>query len=184
MTAKKPFFDPVVGPGETFGLDHLDPFKFQVHSLRAKKSLRVDVRFSNHCFTRGYEAEHHPDGFPILFDAGGRPRSFCPERYQLSLNLPAVVASLQDPTIAVWQTATQRNWAYSIPIQDATGTYHVFFELRRAPVEQRTWQDLSMVVESAYPEGEEWGAPDLLGKMAFGLLCGRLYMGEPVSTRR
>lgn len=182
MTARKPFFDPVSGPGGTYGLNHLDPFKFLVHSEHAKKSLRVDVRFSNHCFTRSYTAESHPEGIPILYDAGGRKRSFCHNRYQLSLNLPAVVATLQNPTIAVWQTATQRNWAYSIPIEEATGTYHVFFELRRAPVEQRTWQDLSMVVESAYPEEGE--GPNLLGRMAFGLLCGRLYRGEPVATRR
>lgn len=59
--------------------------------------------------------------------------------------------------------------------------YHVFFELRRS--HDRAY-DLGMVVESAYPEDPARGGPNILGKMGFVLLCGKVYTGKPVATKR
>lgn len=111
---------------QTYNFDHLEPFGFSFFSEMAKRELRVHATFSNHCFTMGWVADQHPEGQPILQDSGGRPRTFCEIRYRLSLGLPAIVAKLNEPQCKVWQTASRRNWAYSVKIEDPAGPYHLF----------------------------------------------------------
>lgn len=176
-----PYFPPITANGQTYDLTHLDPLTLQVQSDMAKKTLCVGVRFSNHCFTNEYDATAHPAGFPVLLDAGQRQRSFCHIRYDLSHQLPAIVQGLAHPRIQVWQTAERRNWVYSMTVTNPAGPYHVFFELRRS--HDRAY-DLGMVVESAYPEDPARGGPNILGKMGFVLLCGKVYTGKPVDTKR
>lgn len=143
----KPYFEPVVIRGQTFDLSHLDPFSFEFLSKKAKKNLRVHVTFSNHCFTKKIITEEHIDGDPV-FDAGStRPRMFCEIRYRLSLDLRSVIDSLNDARVKVWETAAQRNWAHSITIDDPSGPYHIFFEVRRASRDRRNYQDINLVVE-------------------------------------
>lgn len=182
----KLYFDPVIGAGTTYDLGHLEPFKLPVDSQKVGKTLIVDVRFSNHCFTNAYDIALQLPDFPILYDAGGRERSFCMLRYELSMSLPALIQGMPNPKVSVWETAERRNWAYSVamPVEGSPVPYHVFFELKRAQKDARALQDLSMVVESAYPEDPLKGPPNLLGKMSFSLLCGKIYCGEKASTRR
>ncbi|RMU40884.1 hypothetical protein ALP30_200081 [Pseudomonas syringae pv. primulae] len=59
----------------------------------------------------------------------------------------------------------------------------MFFEVRRATSERRQWQDLNLVVESAYHEADG-GGPRLKGSMAFPLLCGKIFLREPTATKR
>lgn len=179
-----PYFPPVTANGITYDLDHLDPLTLQVESTMANKVLKVGVRFSNHCFTGEYLPATHPAGFPVLLDAGKRERSFCHVRYSLSQQLPAVVQGLTHPKVQVWQTAERRNWVYSMTIPNPAGAYHVFFELRRAAAADRALQDLNLVVESAYPEDPARGGPNVLGRMGFVLLCGKVYTGKPLATKR
>ncbi|WNW12919.1 hypothetical protein RRX38_17760 [Pseudomonas sp. DTU_2021_1001937_2_SI_NGA_ILE_001] len=149
-----------------------------------KKDLRIHVRFTNHTFTTAYDAATHDPERPILEDHGGRPRTFCESRYTLSHRLPGVISSFTHPATKVHQTAAQRNWAHVTQIETPQGPYYVFFELRRARKEDRHLQDLYLVVESAYPQGRDMPAPQLSGRMGFGLLCSKVYAGERVSTRR
>lgn len=165
---------------QIYDFAHLEPFNFNVASQLAKRDLRVRVTFSSHCFSQGYNAATHPLGEAIILDAAGRPRTFCTIRYRLSLGLPAVVLGLNHPQSKVHETAAQRNWAYSMTIQDPAGPYHVFFEIRRAAKEKP--QDLNLVVESAYHQTGQ--PPRLLGKMGFMLLCGKVYLRQPGSTNR
>jgi hypothetical protein len=155
-----------------------------VDSRKAGKLLRVHVRFTTHCFTKKYDPETHPEGTPIINDANGRPRSFCPVRYGLSLRLPDLIKALNHPKASVRQTAEERNWLHSVTVDDPRGKYHVFFELRRAASEVRHLQDLALMVESAYPQDLAEPAPAVRGAMGFVLLCGKVYTGEPVATRR
>lgn len=180
MTA--PYFQPLVIGEQVFDLGHLEPFSLEIDSKLAKKLLRVHVTFTNHCFTKGYAPETHPAGEPIIDQDKPRPRTFCPIRYRLSHKLRAVIEQLAHPKATVWQTSTRRNWAYSMTIDDPSGPYHVFFEIRRASAQQRQWQDLNLVVESAYHETE--GPPALVGSMGFLLLCGKVYLGQPTATKR
>jgi len=44
--------------------------------------------------------------------------------------------------------------------------------------------DLKLIVESAYHEKEGYNPPSLLARMGFQLLCGKVYLGESVATKR
>ena len=179
-----PYFLPICIGDETFDFSHLEPFTLDVDSEKAGRTLVVHVRFTAHCFTKGYSAETHPDGEPILRDHGGRERTFCRTRYALSSKLRGLIESLAYPRVKVWQTAERRNWAHSVTVDTPKGPYHVFFELRKAPGGCQYKQDLNLVVESAYPEDPALGKPNLLGNMAFVLLCGKVFLRESVATRR
>lgn len=180
----KAYFDPVVIQGQTYCLAHLNPFQLVIPSERVQRDLRIHVRFTNHAFTSGYDSETHNPEHPIIEDHGGRPRSFCDVRYTLSQSLPGVITGFTHPATKVHQTAALRNWAHVTMIDTPKGPYYVFFELRKAPQADRHMQDLNLVVESAYPQDPAVGAPQLSGRMGFGLLCSKVYVGEPVSTRR
>ncbi|MCM2377867.1 hypothetical protein [Pseudomonas marginalis] len=177
MTA---YFPELTIGGQTYSFPHLEPFTFTIPSQLARRDLRVHVTFSNHCFSRGYEEATHPEGEPILLDGAKRQRTFCSIRYRLSLVLPAVIQGLNHPQAKVRETAALRNWAYSMTIDDPSGPYHVFFEVRRAAEDKP--QDINLVVESAYHENDK--PPKLHGKMGFMLLCGKVYMRQPTSTKR
>ncbi|MSP01764.1 MAG: hypothetical protein EXR07_12060 [Acetobacteraceae bacterium] len=180
----QPYHPPLKAGKHTFAFPHLEPFGMNVESLKAGRTLRVHVRFTTHCFTRKYDAATHPTEEPIIHDAGGRPRSFCRVRYGLSSRLPAAIQALNHPKAAVSQTAQERNWLHSVTIDAPGGLYRIFFELRRAPVEVRHLQDLSLVVESAYAWDPSNKPPGIRGSMGFVVLCGKTYKGEPVLTRR
>src|SRR5690606_20855622 len=77
---------------------------------------------------------------------------FCPMRYRLSFRLPDFIRELPYRTVSV--TSALRNWVYTVTIEDPAGPYHVFLELRRAAAEQRTWQDLNLVVERRVPRNQ------------------------------
>lgn len=177
-----PYFKAVVIGEEAFDLSHLEPFTFRVFSQLAKKSLRVHVTYSNHCFSKAYDVANHPPGEPIIDKGLPRPRAFCPTRYRLSFRLPALINSFANSETKVRETASQRNWCYSVTIDDPEGRYHIFFDVRRASQERRQWQDLQIVVESAYHE--DGAPPNLKGSMGFALLCGKVYRGERTSTMR
>ncbi|WP_271196701.1 hypothetical protein [Pseudomonas turukhanskensis] len=178
-----PFFPPITLNGETYDLSHLDPMTLNIDSAMAAKVLTVGVRFSNHCFTKAYNAQDHPAG-PILLDAGGRQRSFCQKRYTLSLQLGQLLSELNHPKIQVWQTVERRNWVYSTTVEGHQGPYHVFFEIKRNDRKNRRREDLNMVIESAYPEGDLRGGPSRFGRMGFLLLCGKIYTRKPTATKR
>ena len=177
MTA---YFLPLTIGHYTYSFAHLEPFNFKIASQLAKRDLRVHVTFSSHCFSQAYDSATHPHGEPIILDGAGRSRTFCAIRYRLSFGLPAVIQGLSHPQSKVHETASRRNWAYSMMILDPAGPYHVFFEIRRAAKERL--QDLNLVVESAYHQTEK--PPKLLGKMGFMLLCGKVYLRQASATKR
>jgi len=177
------YFQALAIGGQTYDFAHLEPFTFTISSQLAKRDLRVHVTFSNHCFTQSYDAATHPAAEPIILDGARRHRTFCPIRYRLSKKLPAIFLGLSHPKAKVWETSAERNWCFSMTIDDPSGPYHVFFEIRRAGQDRRQWQELNLVVESAYHEADG-GGPSLKGAMAFVLLCGKIYMRQPTATKR
>ena len=82
------------------------------------------------------------------------------------------------PKAEVRQTQQRRNWVYSMLVDTDIGTYNMFFELRRS---REKPHDLEMIVESAYARLEP---PGTLGSIGFVLLCGKVYRGDPVATKR
>nr|WP_274383244.1 hypothetical protein [Cupriavidus gilardii] len=160
----------------------MEPFSLEVERNLAKKRLRIHVTFSNHCFTKRYLDEALEPEHPIFDGTTARPRMFCPVRYRLSHKLPGVIKGLNHPKAKVWQTSSRRNLAYSMAVEDPKGPYHVFFEVRRPAPHRRPSQDLNLTVESAYHQTER--GPVLLGSVGFVLLCGKVYLGHPVATKR
>jgi hypothetical protein len=90
---------------------------------------------------------------------------FCPDRYRLSLLLPAAILALREPRTFVRETKAKRNWLYvatvelaAAPADEGEGhapapvRYQVFFALRKAAKGGATREDVEMVVESAYAE--------------------------------
>lgn len=182
MAVQKSFFEPLEVDGEIIEFPHLEPFQMQVWSERARKELQVDVRFTNHCFSRGLYDGEDINEEQVFLDHNDQPRVFCPRRHELALDLPGFLQQMNHPKVKVYQTAARRNWTYMLEIEDPALPYYIFFALRRAP--QTDVDDLKLTVESAYPVSEDFPAPNLLGRMGFQLLCGKTYLGEPVATKR
>lgn len=169
-----PYFSQVLVGGTAVDLTHLEPFTFHVHSDLAKKTLRVRALFTTHCFSESYGSIPHPAGDTVIDSNTLRPRTFCPVRFSCSHALPSLVAGLSGATVR--QTSALRNWVYSTVIPHPTGPYHIFFEVKRAPPDQRTWQDVNLIVESAYPE--QGAPPSVRGQKPFALVCGEVYTGN------
>ena len=169
-----PYFPRILVGGVEVDLSHLEPFTFHVDSELAKKKLRVRALFTTHCFSERYGSIPHGAGDPLIDDDTKQPRTFCPVRFQCSLDLPKMILKL--PGSIVRQTSAQRNWVFSTVIDHPAGPYHIFFEIKRSSPEQRTWQDLNLVIESAYPEQN--APPSVRGQKPFELVCGEAYTGN------
>jgi hypothetical protein len=85
--------------GKSYDLAHLAPSVVPFHLLIEGEQVTVDLHvfYSNHCYTRS-RVEGDPDD-AVLFrelnkDGEWDERVFCPKRYAFSLQLPQVVAQL------------------------------------------------------------------------------------------
>lgn len=176
---------PLLIRGQHYDLAHLDPFRFEVVSAKVPRPLRINVRFTNHCFSEAFDPAKHPADEPAIMD-GQKRRTFCRDRYDLSVQLPALIHGLAEPRTRVHETAARRNWMYAATVEvPVVGTrYQIFFGLQRTVRERRQLQDLDMVVESAYPADPGRPEPNILGPVSFLLLAGSTYVGKPVTTRR
>ena len=185
MAPTEHYYQPLHIHGQVYDLSHLDPFQFEVSSTKVPRPLRINVRFTNHCFSEAFDPVKHPVDEPVIPD-GQRRRAFCPDRYDLSPGLPALIRGLAEPAARVHETATRRNWMHAalVEVPIAGTRYQIFFELRRTIPERRRLQDLDMVVESAYPADPNRPEPNILGPVRFALLAGSLYLGKMVTTRR
>lgn len=177
------YHPPLTVAGQTYDFPHLEPFQMAVVSERAGRQVRIHVRFTNHCFSESIDAAAHPTNTFTFPDAGGRPRVFSADRYTLSRQLPAALQMLNHPKARVRQTTQRRNFLHSVAVESPVGPYHIFFELRRAQADERHLQDLNLIVESAYSQGER-APPATLGPISFVLLVGKVYKGEPIATKR
>lgn len=179
-----PYHRPLTIAGQIYDFPHLEPFQLTVVSQKVGRPLRIHVRFTTHCFSENFDPAAHPQSVFTFPDAGRRPRVFSLVRYDLSKQLPGALQQLNHPKAQVRQTTQRRNWLHSIMVSSPAGPYHVFFELRRAPADERELQDLNLTVESAYPQDPTKPAPGVLGQIGFLLLAGKIYKGEPTATRR
>lgn len=179
-----PYFQPFQAHGLDHDLSHLDPFVFGFQSEKVGRRLQIQVFFTSHCFSVDYQLATHPVGSEIIIDGGGKRRSFCSKRYALSLHLPNAIRNMAHEKVRVYQSIQERNWVYALPVETGAGTYYAFFQVRRAGSDDPG--DLKMTIESAYP----WDAanprkePGTKGKMGFFVLCSKVHLGEPLSTRR
>lgn len=45
------YHSPASYRGRSYDLSHLDPFVFEAASAKVPRPLRIDVRFTNHCYS-------------------------------------------------------------------------------------------------------------------------------------
>jgi hypothetical protein len=194
VTTAPSYFPPLLIGGVLYDLGHLDPVRFQVPSQKLRRAVTVRCRFSNHVFTRAFDLETDMADAPVVMD-GIRRRVFCPDRYQLSLHLPAAILALRDPRTYVRESKARRNWLYVASIElptaknaegdphpDELVRYLVFFALRKAGKDGATREDVEMMVESAYAE-DPARPPELLGRALFVGLATAAVEGRQVHTQ-
>ena len=140
--------------GRDHDLQHLQDseFPFEIPATRGYPEINAGmlVQYSSHCVStgppKGEQFNFADLGHDrLIVDEKGNERCFSADRYEWSLNLPAVIQSLPSGR---WCYFTNRgNWL-SIEILDLIGgqqDYEVYFNL--------TWQSrnfLRLYVESAY----------------------------------
>jgi len=172
MAPARHYFPTLMVGGAPVGFAHLEPFQMSVVTEGRPGGAVIDVRFSNHCFSEGYDAALHAN--PVDVWDRGRRRVFDQARYDLSLGLPAILAALANSH--VYQTP-EANFVRIATLDGAAGEYRVYFNLRRAPV--GSGHDLSLFVESAYrPDLAMALKPARMTKVRFKLLADKVLRGE------
>jgi hypothetical protein len=176
-----PYYHPAIFQGTPYDLGHLDPIVIDTDSEKLRRSIRTWCRFTTHVFSRRPEAG---EGGPFILDEGHRSRVFCPNRYALSLHLPAAMAQLSDPRRYVWQTAAERNWLHRaevrLVVDQAPVSYQVFFAVKKArPSSHNVKHDVELTVESAYAY-DAARQPKVYGRMLIaGLLAATVEERKP-----
>ena len=54
-----PYFPPLKVAGQTLAFDHLEPFVLEMATQSRPNGVKIDVRFSNHCFSETFDAARH-----------------------------------------------------------------------------------------------------------------------------
>ncbi|WP_315386503.1 heat-shock protein [uncultured Stenotrophomonas sp.] len=174
------YFSPLRVGGQLVDLSHLEPFTIIIQSEKVDKPLRIAITFSNHCFSASHGDIPHPPGDEVIWD-GRKMRTFCPTRYRLSHGLPDVIRSLEERKVIL--AAHGASWIHTLTIENPDGPYHLFLTVKRSSNEKRAWQDIDVIVESAYPETRN--APTTTGHWRpFVLVCGEAWLSNPQKPKK
>lgn len=172
-----PYFLPLQVGRDTATFAHLEPMTLVVSTDTKPSGVRIDVVFSNHCFSDTFDPDVHTGAVVDVWD-GQRRRVFDQLRYDLSLALPGIVRDL--PTSPVFRTPEANFVRIAAPPAGIPGTdYRMFFRLKRERAQQF---DLKMRVESAYsPSPAEALSASAMTKVRFRVLVDKTFRGEPIS---
>lgn len=174
-TPQEPAVTPIVFNGSEVSVAHLAPFRFTCPCTEIKRELVIHAAFANHCYTAAFDAAQHASDDIVLHDGPSRPRVFDLVRYELSHQLPAIIADL--PGKRVNQTTAIRNYVYAVPLAVAGQVYEVFFQLQRA---RGDGIDLRLTVESAYPVSHPIPLPKRPSSIRFNVLAYKVFAGKGV----
>lgn len=138
--------------------------------------VRIDVVFSNHCFSETFDPAVHTGPVIDVWD-GAKRRVFDHTRFGLSATLPGIVQGL--PTSPVFRTP-EANFVRITMQPGAPGVdYRMFFRLQRA---RSADFDLKMHVESAYsPDAAHAVSAADMTKVRFVVLVDKTLRGEKIS---
>jgi hypothetical protein len=107
----------------------------------AAQDIEIRVGYSSHPFTRQCAEGEHPHA---AYSKPHDPRVFCPDRYQLSLRLPAIIAGIE--TRRCYATNFKNYFVVdTFDILPPNTEYWVFFNTRKA--DQGA---MRLFIESAY----------------------------------
>lgn len=170
------YWPPLVIDGIAIDLAHLEPLVMPCPTPGQPATCRINVRYSNHCFTEAFDPDRH-DPARLVVDHK-RPRAFDPSRYELSKRLPAMIGAL--PGARVHQTPERRNYLYFTALSELPGTeYQMFFTVKKARADAS--HHVELFVESAYSAAIGSGArvkrPNAI---RFSVLALKTCRGEPI----
>ncbi len=159
--------------GLIYDLNHLSPFIIAVTpKADGAPTFTVLVTFGHHCFTR--EWREGTDDPALRYAIDRDVRCFCPERYALSLGLPAIVTTAATGKVYFSQ---DRNYLIVEAVHELSGPYAVFFKLEKA--ERLRKADAVMFVVSAY-EKRNLPAKSRLPSISFATLVAKTVRGENI----
>ncbi|KLK92843.1 hypothetical protein AA309_12005 [Microvirga vignae] len=177
--APKPYHPPLLIGGSLITFQHLEPTYLNCFIKNLERTLKIAVKFSNHCFTDHFKTGVHEPSWKVM--DGIKERVFCHTRYGLSERLPGMIGAL--PEAAVWQTTWERNYVYFITLDDGSGhNYPMFFRLKK---DKGNGCHLELFVESAYPFAAEETKALIASssKVKFAILCANVFMGKSVTFK-
>ncbi len=174
----RPYFPPLVVGEKEFAFSHLEPIGLVVPTKGKLDGVRIDVLFSNHCFSESFDPAIHTGEVVDVWD-GGRRRVFDRVRYDLSAALPGIVEGL--PGSPVFRTPEANFVRITAPPGAPGVDYRMFFRIGRA--EKGASYDLRMRVESAYsPTAGQAVPPKDMTKIGFAMLVDKTLRGERISA--
>ena len=173
MTSAQPYFPTLLVSGVRVDFAHLEPFKFSVPTAARPNGARIEVRFSNHCFSESYDTAKHVSSVDVW--DGHRRRVFDEARYALSLGLRGIIEAL--PMSSVFQTP-EANFVWILaPESNGLAEYRIYFNVKRDSGPGAA--DLRLFVESAYaPDPTTALKASRMTRVRFALLIDKVVRGE------
>jgi hypothetical protein len=161
---------------ERYSLAHLHPFVQQIELAATEKhsacAVRLFVSFGLHTFTRAIEAH---DGDNEIYRDNREARTFCPERYRRSFDLPNIIRTLERRRCEFARGMSGLINYVTMETRDGE-RYAAFFDLRRFRKLGPT--AVHLTVESAYVLDRDKPAPGK-GRIHFHTLLGHVIRGRP-----
>lgn len=155
FTRWAPYHDP---NGETYSLTHLHPHRFtlefQARNDYPARNVEIRIGYSSHPFTRECAEGETPHN---LYSKTHDLRTFAPERYQWSLQLPEIMKRIDSRRC---HATNHKNYFIvdNVPGLPASMEYWIFFNTRKDGPDA-----LRVFVESAYA-GDTGRAPHGRGR--------------------
>ena len=180
------YWPSLVIDGQTIALAHLNPHLLDCPTTdpNLPNPLIINVRYSDHCFSEGYDPTVHRAHLRLPWCRPGTtdPRAFDQIRHTLSNNLPGLVGQL--PRARVHFTAERRNYVYAATVDHPTtgrAPYGVFFQIKKA--DRGSDAQLDLTVVSAYSASKGKQVIKMQPEhIRFLVLAGKTYRGEHVRS--
>jgi len=138
-------WSPISDPPKTYPLNHIHPFTFAYQ--HKGNTINIEVKFGHHTFT-----DEKGDGVPITVNK--EERYFCPDRYDLSFELPGIIQKeLVQSYLVAYRNRKGGEQFFTMTINEVA----IFFSLHKKGNTENT---LKLMIISAY-EVAEWGKSSL-----------------------
>jgi len=148
----------IVVDGITYFLGHMDTETHAKVPMMDERGVTFEkpvmVVYSCHCYSKGEKAgvPFNPAPGALIWD-GSKRREFCPQRYSMSLMLPAIVKRMiYSPLAVVWDTGYGNRHYHELigtPNQHAGHPYYIFMRISKEKLMDGP-RVIKMAVESAY----------------------------------
>lgn len=159
---------------ERYSLSHLHPFARAIElpagNRHPARSVRLHVSFGLHTFTR---ARTPLDAAGSSYRDDREVRTFCTDRYERSLQLPAIFRTIENRRCE-FARGLSRSINYVVVETSSRSRYAAFFALRRLRIAGS--DAVHLLVQSAYALDDDKPAPGH-GRIHFHALLGHALRG-------